>query len=174
MFPDLWNFPGDGVFFRVCYTLTEMLLIYIFGPSVVKYDILSNNRRSKLHTVIGYLFAPILFSHEPNKQYLNSCFLTELNGEKKHCFRVILTRLHIRHSSLSNRRPRLLATARVLVNCLQHIFTFQVVLCFFGDSFQFIKEWKFVFQWLWIWRHWIWRWLIRGYCGKNFRWDEIA
>ena len=34
---------------------TEMLLIYIFGPSVVKYDILSNNRRSKPHAVIDYL-----------------------------------------------------------------------------------------------------------------------
>ena len=31
---------------------TEMLLSYIFGPSVVKYGILSNNRRSKLHAVI--------------------------------------------------------------------------------------------------------------------------
>ena len=28
-----------------------MLLSYIFGPSVVKYDILSNNRHSKLHAV---------------------------------------------------------------------------------------------------------------------------
>ena len=31
---------------------TEMLLSYIFGPSVVIYDIRSNNRRSKLHAVI--------------------------------------------------------------------------------------------------------------------------
>ena len=31
---------------------TEMLLSYIFGPSVVKYDIVSNNRRRMLHTVI--------------------------------------------------------------------------------------------------------------------------
>ena len=29
----------------------EILLSYIFGPSVVKYDILSNNRRNELHTV---------------------------------------------------------------------------------------------------------------------------
>ena len=35
---------------------TEMLLSYIFGPSVVKYGILSNNRRSKLHVVIDCLF----------------------------------------------------------------------------------------------------------------------
>ena len=36
--------------------ITEMLLSYIFGPSVVKYDILSNNRCSKLHPVINCLF----------------------------------------------------------------------------------------------------------------------
>ena len=29
-----------------------MLLSYIFGPSVVKYDIVSNNRRSMLHAVM--------------------------------------------------------------------------------------------------------------------------
>ena len=34
-----------------------MLLSYIFGPSVVKYDILSNNRRSKLHAVIDCPFS---------------------------------------------------------------------------------------------------------------------
>ena len=33
-----------------------MLLSDIFGPSVVKYDILGNNRRSKLHAVIDCLF----------------------------------------------------------------------------------------------------------------------
>ena len=33
-----------------------MLLSYIFGPSLVKYDIVSNNRGSKLHAVIDYLF----------------------------------------------------------------------------------------------------------------------
>ena len=31
---------------------TEMLVSYIFGPSVVEYGILSDNRRSKLHAVI--------------------------------------------------------------------------------------------------------------------------
>ena len=31
---------------------TEMLLSYIFGPSVVKYDILSNDKCRKLHAVI--------------------------------------------------------------------------------------------------------------------------
>ena len=35
---------------------TEMLLSDIFEPSVVKYDILGNNRRSKLHAVIDCLF----------------------------------------------------------------------------------------------------------------------
>ena len=43
MFPDLWNFPGDGVFFRVFY-------------NVVRYDILSSNRRIKLHAVRDCLF----------------------------------------------------------------------------------------------------------------------
>ena len=33
-----------------------MLLSYIFGPSVVKYGILSNNRRSELHAVIDCQF----------------------------------------------------------------------------------------------------------------------
>lgn len=36
--------------------LTEMLLSYILELSVVKYDILSNNRCSKLHAVINCLF----------------------------------------------------------------------------------------------------------------------
>ena len=35
---------------------TQMLLSYIFGPSVVKYDILTNNRRSKLHPVVECRF----------------------------------------------------------------------------------------------------------------------
>ena len=35
---------------------TEILRSYIFGPSAVKYDILSNNRYSKLHAVIDCLF----------------------------------------------------------------------------------------------------------------------
>ena len=34
-----------------------MLLSYIFGPSVVKYDILCNNRRSKLHTDSLFFFS---------------------------------------------------------------------------------------------------------------------
>ena len=36
--------------------LTAMLLSHIFGPSVVKYNILSNNRHGKLHAVIDCLF----------------------------------------------------------------------------------------------------------------------
>ena len=35
---------------------TEMLLSYIVGPRMVKYDILSNNRRSALHAVIDCVF----------------------------------------------------------------------------------------------------------------------
>ena len=35
---------------------TEMFLSYILGPSVVKYSILSSNRRGKLHAVIDCLF----------------------------------------------------------------------------------------------------------------------
>jgi len=38
------------------FTENLMLLSYIFVPSMVKYNILSNNRRSKLHTVIDCLF----------------------------------------------------------------------------------------------------------------------
>ena len=34
-----------------------MLLSYIFNwPSMVKYDVVSNNRGSKLHSIIDYLF----------------------------------------------------------------------------------------------------------------------
>ena len=36
--------------------VTEMLLSFIFRPSVVKYDILSNKRCNKLHAVIDCLF----------------------------------------------------------------------------------------------------------------------
>ena len=39
-----------------------MLLSNIFGPSVVKYDLLRNNRHSKLHAVIDYLFFQLLSS----------------------------------------------------------------------------------------------------------------
>ena len=49
MFPDLWNFP-EAEFSSEYFT--EMLLSYIFGPSVVKYDILSNDKCRKLHAVI--------------------------------------------------------------------------------------------------------------------------
>ena len=38
---------------------TEMLLSFIFGPSVVKYDMLSNNCRSKIHAVVD---CPFFFS----------------------------------------------------------------------------------------------------------------
>ena len=53
MLPNLWNFPGAGVFSEY---FTEMLLSYIFRPRVVKYDILRNNRCSKLHAVLDCLF----------------------------------------------------------------------------------------------------------------------
>ena len=53
IFPDLRVFPETE--FSLEY-FTEMLPSYIFRPSVVKYGILSNNRRSKLHSVIDCLF----------------------------------------------------------------------------------------------------------------------
>ena len=43
-----------------------MLLSYIFGPSLVKYDILSSNRRSKLHAGIDCLFLSIRFILQEN------------------------------------------------------------------------------------------------------------
>ena len=53
MFPDLGNFRVDRVFFGVfCRNIANLHL----WPSVVKYDILSNNRRSKIHAVIDCLF----------------------------------------------------------------------------------------------------------------------
>jgi len=48
---------------------TEMLLSYIFGASVVKYDILSNNRSSKQHAVIDCLFFVLL------------CFLVRMENQ---------------------------------------------------------------------------------------------
>ena len=53
VFPDLRDFSGDEVFFRVFYRNVASLHL---RPSVVKYGLLSNNRRSKLHAVIDYLF----------------------------------------------------------------------------------------------------------------------
>ena len=53
IFPDLRDFQEtefSSEYFR------EMLLSYIFEPSVVKYGILSNNRRSNQHVVIDFLF----------------------------------------------------------------------------------------------------------------------
>ena len=56
-FDPIFPYLGDGSpeteFFSEYFT--ETLLSYIFGPSVVKYGILSNNRRSKLHAVIDCL-----------------------------------------------------------------------------------------------------------------------
>ena len=54
MSPDLWNFPGEEVFFRVCQI--KIFLNCIFGPSMVKYNILSNKGRSKRHAVMDCLF----------------------------------------------------------------------------------------------------------------------
>ena len=53
LFTDLRDFPGDE--FSSDY-FKEMLLSHIFGPSVVKFIILRNNRRRKLHAVIDCLF----------------------------------------------------------------------------------------------------------------------
>ena len=52
IFPDPRDFLGDGVFF----TLTEMLLSYIFVPSVVKYGIPRNNRRSYMQVKAAFFF----------------------------------------------------------------------------------------------------------------------
>ena len=46
--------PFRKFFFRKYFA--EMLLGYIFGPSVVKYGILSDNRHNKLQAVIDCLF----------------------------------------------------------------------------------------------------------------------
>ena len=54
IFPDLRDFLETE--FSSEY-FTEILLSYIFEPSVVKYGILSNNRRSN-HVVIDFLFFP--------------------------------------------------------------------------------------------------------------------
>ena len=54
MFGDFLNSPETELSSE-CFT--EILLSYIFGPSVVKYNILSINiRRSKLYAVIDCLF----------------------------------------------------------------------------------------------------------------------
>ena len=55
-----------------------MLLSYTFGPSVVKYGILSNNRRSKLHAVTktAYFFtkgAELLSVHYRVCYQLDNC-----------------------------------------------------------------------------------------------------
>ena len=42
-----------------------MLLSYIFGPSEVKYNILSNNMRSMLHAVIYCLFFQVSIHSHP-------------------------------------------------------------------------------------------------------------
>ena len=53
MFPGLWNFPGDGVFFKLFYKNVA----YFYLQAQRGYcDILSNNRRTKLHAVIDCLF----------------------------------------------------------------------------------------------------------------------
>ena len=53
---EIRDFPGEFSSEH----FTEMLLSYLFGPSVIKYGILSNNRRGKLHAVIGCLFLFVL------------------------------------------------------------------------------------------------------------------
>jgi len=63
MFPYLWNFPVDRVFFRVFYR--NVAYLCIFGPSMVKYNVLSNNRRSELHAVIDCLFFFLLQFGDP-------------------------------------------------------------------------------------------------------------
>ena len=59
IFPDLRDFPETE--FSSDY-FTEMLLSYkFFGPTVVKYGILSKNRRTKLQAVINCLFFFLFF-----------------------------------------------------------------------------------------------------------------
>ena len=57
----------------------DMLLTYIFGPSVVKYDILSNYRRSKLHAVssLRAWMSPYIEEHKG---------LSQINGYEKELF----------------------------------------------------------------------------------------
>ena len=67
-----------------------MLLSYTFEPSVVKYGILSNNRRSKLHAVIDCLFFILLFVYFQISQrdILNSID-REMSGDVKAGFKCI-------------------------------------------------------------------------------------
>ena len=64
---------------------TEMLLSYIFGLSVVKYGILSNNRRSKQQAVIDCLFFWLrLFSSlSKAKHFFIDCtaFILQIGGK---------------------------------------------------------------------------------------------
>ena len=68
-FPDIRDFSSKTEFSSEHFT--EMLLSYIFGPSVVKYGILGNNKRSKLHAVIDCLFLRIdvIISPGPTNPY---------------------------------------------------------------------------------------------------------
>jgi len=52
---------------------TEILRSDIFGPSVVKYDILSNNRRSKLHAVIDCLLFSLVVFHGWRRCCFRNC-----------------------------------------------------------------------------------------------------
>ena len=60
IFPNLRDFPGKE--FSSEY-FTEILRSDIFWPNVVKYDILSNNRRSKLHAVLDCLLFSLVVFH---------------------------------------------------------------------------------------------------------------
>ena len=56
MFPDLWDFPRDRVFFRVFYRNAAYIVISS-GPAWLNtIIILNNNRCSELHAVIDCLF----------------------------------------------------------------------------------------------------------------------
>lgn len=84
IFPILETYSQtDRVFFSVFYRIL-MLLSYIFGPSVVKYGILSNNRCRKPHADTDCIFFNLthsswLFKHRPYKLKKNFIFITQLS-----------------------------------------------------------------------------------------------
>ena len=56
--------------------LQSILLSYFSGPSVVKYGILRNNRRIKLHAVIGPVHTKTIVNANASKRKLFYAFRT--------------------------------------------------------------------------------------------------
>ena len=109
---------------------TEMLLSYIFGPSVVKYDILSNNRGSKLRAVIDSLFyfydPPVLhFVSSPESKswgknvWTNGSPVVNKNKVDQMCFwgRSWCGTLTSCLLQLLNSMPRFNERGKVLISC---------------------------------------------------------